>query len=248
VDDEPLARSGLRVLLQGDPTVEVVGESDGGVAAIEDIRRLEPDLVFLDVEMPECGGFEVLEALAGRSFPVVVFVTAYDQYAIRAFESGALDYVLKPFDPARLNKALGRAREKVALLRNHVRLDPVFAIRTLGKTVFIRASEVDWIEAADYYCCLHVSETSHLLRRTMTELLEDLDADAFLRIHRSAIVRIEQVRGLVLNEAGEQDVLLKSGQHLRLSRRYRAELQSRLQSASRIHSDEVRVDAKKFSE
>jgi two-component system LytT family response regulator len=124
----------------------------------------------------------------------------------------------------------------------------MFAIRSLCKTVFIRASEVDWIEAADYYCCLHVSETSHLLRRTMTELLEDLDADAFLRIHRSAIVRIEQVRGLVLNEAGEQDVLLKSGQHLRLSRRYRAELQSRLQSASRIHSDEVRVDAKKFSE
>jgi two-component system, LytTR family, response regulator len=248
VDDEPLARSGVKVLLKDDPTCEIVGESDGGLAAIADIERLKPDLVFLDVEMPECGGFDVLEVLAGRAFPVVIFVTAYDHYAIQAFEAGALDYVLKPFDRLRLNKALERAKEKVVMLRNHVRLDPVFAIRSLGKTIFIRASEVDWIEAADYYCCLHVGESTHLLRRTMTDLLEDLDANAFVRIHRSAIVRIERIRGLVLNEAGEQDVLLKNGEHLRLSRRYRTELQSRLQRDSRIHSQEIRIDAKKLGQ
>jgi two-component system, LytTR family, response regulator len=236
VDDEPLARSALRVLLKQDAACEIVGESDGGAAAIEDIQRLKPDLVFLDVEMPECGGFAVLESLAGRNLPVVIFVTAYDQYAIQAFETGALDYLLKPFDSSRLNKALDRAREKVDLRRNHVRLDPVFAIRTLGKTIFVRASEIDWIEAADYYCCLHVAESTHLLRRTMNELLEDLDPNAFMRIHRSAIVRVDQVRGLVLNESGEHDVLLKNGQHLRLSRRYRNELQSRLLPASRLAS------------
>jgi len=228
VDDEPLARSNLTVLLRLDPEIEIVSECGSGMEALAEIRNSKPDLVFLDVQMPECDGFDVLEMLGGDRPPAVVFVTAYDQYALRAFESGALDYLLKPFDNARFDRALGRAKERIANGRNPPRTIEWLSVKSAGQVSFLKISEIDWIEAADYYSCLHVGGKTHLLRRSMSELDQELDQDAFCRIHRSTIVKLDRVRGLKLNENGEYDVLLDNGTRLRLSRRYRKQLQSRL--------------------
>lgn len=228
VDDEPLARSNLTVLLRRDPEIEVVRECGSGMEAIAEIRGSKPDLLFLDVQMPECDGFDVLEMLGGDLPPAVVFVTAYDQYALRAFEAGALDYLLKPFDNARFDLALVRAKDRIAHDRNPPRTLEKFVVKSAGQVSFLKASEIDWIEAADYYSCLHVGPRTHLLRRSMAELDEELDQTVFCRIHRSTIVRLDRVRGMKLNESGEYDVVLENGTKLRLSRRYRKELQSRL--------------------
>jgi two-component system LytT family response regulator len=228
VDDEPLARSNLTVLLRRDPEIDVVRECGSGMEALTEIRGSKPDLVFLDVQMPECDGFDVLEMLGGELPPAVVFVTAYDQYALRAFEAGALDYLLKPFDNARFDRALGRAKERLAHERNPPPMLERFAVKSAGQVAFLKASEIDWIEAADYYSCLHVGARTHLLRRSMAELDQELDQAVFCRIHRSTIVKLDRVRGLKLNESGEYDVLLEDGTKLRLSRRYRKQLQSRL--------------------
>jgi two-component system, LytTR family, response regulator len=232
VDDEPLARSNLTVLLRLDPEVEVVRECGSGVEALAEIRNSKPDLVFLDVQMPECDGFDVLEMLGGDLPPAVVFVTAYDQYALRAFEAGALDYLLKPFDNARFDRALGRAKERIAQGRNPPRTMACFAVKSAGQVSFLKISEIDWIEAADYYSCLHVGGRTHLLRRSLSELDQELDQAVFCRIHRSTIVKLDRVRGLKLNENGEYDVLLDNGTRHRLSRRYRKQLQSRLRVRS----------------
>jgi two-component system LytT family response regulator len=228
VDDEPLARSNLTVLLRRDPEIDVVRECGSGMEALAEIRSSKPDLVFLDVQMPECDGFDVLEMLGSDLPAAVVFVTAYDQYALRAFEAGALDYLLKPFDNARFDRALGRAKERIGHDRNPPSTLERFAVKSAGQVAFLKASEIDWIEAADYYSCLHVGARTHLLRRSMAELDEDLDQAVFCRIHRSTIVKLDRIRGLKLNESGEYDVLLDNGTKLRLSRRYRKELQSRL--------------------
>ncbi|MGA3049842.1 MAG: LytTR family DNA-binding domain-containing protein [Terracidiphilus sp.] len=228
VDDEPLARSNLTVLLRLDPEIEIVQECGSGMEALTEIRNSKPDLVFLDVEMPECDGFDVLEMLGGELPGVVVFVTAYDQYALRAFEAGALDYLLKPFDDARFNRALERAKKRVAEGRRLPRSSDHLIVKSAGEVLFLKLSEIDWIEAADYYSCLHVGAKAHLLRRSMTDLDEELDRSVFCRIHRSTIVRLDRVRGLRLNENGEYDVLLRDGARLKLSRRYRKELQARL--------------------
>jgi two-component system LytT family response regulator len=228
VDDEPLARSNLTVLLRRDPQIEVVRECGSGMDALAEIRNSKPDLVFIDVQMPECDGFDVLEML-GTDLPrAVVFVTAYDQYALRAFEAGALDYLLKPFDNARFNRALDRAKERIAHSRDPLPTLDRFAVKSAGQVSFLKTSEIDWIEAADYYSCLHVGARTHLLRRSMAELEQELDQAIFCRIHRSTIVKLDRVRGLKLNESGEYDVLLDNGTKLRLSRRYRKQLQSRL--------------------
>jgi two-component system LytT family response regulator len=228
VDDEPLARSSLTVLLRLDPEIEIVSECGSGMEALAEIRNSKPDLVFLDVQMPECDGFDVLE-MSGRDLPpVVVFVTAYDQYALRAFESGALDYLLKPFDDARFGRALSRAKERIAHGRNPPRTMEWLSVKSAGQVLFLKISEIDWIEAADYYSCLHVGGKTHLLRRSMSELDQELDQGVFCRIHRSTIVKLDRVRGLKLNQNGEYDVLLDNGTRLRLSRRYRKQLQSRL--------------------
>ena len=228
VDDEPLARSNLTVLLRLDPEIEVVRECGSGVEAVAEIRGSKPDLVFLDVQMPECDGFDVLEMLGGDLPPAVVFVTAYDQYALRAFEAGALDYLLKPFDNPRFDLALVRAKDRIAHDRNPPPMLEKFVVKSAGQVSFLKASEIDWIEAADYYSCLHVGARTHLLRRSMAELEAELDRTVFCRIHRSTIVRLDRVRGMKLNEGGEYDVVLEDGTKLRLSRRYRKELQSRL--------------------
>ncbi len=228
VDDEPLARSNLSVLLRLDPEIEIVSECGSGVDAPNEIRKTKPDLLFLDVQMPECDGFDVLELL-GKDVPAaVVFVTAYDEYALRAFEAGALDYLLKPFDNARFDRAVDRAKQKIVRDKDQPRKLEFLAVKSAGQVTFVSLPEIDWIEAADYYAGLHVGPKTHLLRRSISELVQDLDPAVFCRIHRSTIVNLNRVRGLKLNEDGDYTVLLGSGTNLRLSRRYRKQLQARL--------------------
>ena len=228
VDDEPLARSNLSVLLRPDPEIEIVAECASGAEALAEIRAANPDLVFLDVQMPECDGFDVLELLGQHLPPAIVFVTAYDQYALRAFDAGALDYVLKPFDNARFARALDRAKQRISRSRDLPRPPERLAIKGTGEIVFVKISEIDWIEAADYYACLHVGTKTHLLRRSLAELEQELNQNVFCRIHRSSIVNLERVRGLEINQEGEYEVVLDRGTRLRLSRRYRKQLESRL--------------------
>jgi two-component system, LytTR family, response regulator len=229
VDDEPLARTNLAVLLCRHPEIELVAECGSGREALSTMRTFKPNLVFLDVQMPECDGFEVMEKL-GREAPCIIFVTAYDTYALRAFEVGALDYLLKPFDDARFELTLERAKERIALANDGQEAKWPFVIKSAGQICFVATSEIDWIEAADYYVSLHVGRKTHLLRRSMAELEQELDNSAFCRIHRSAIVRLDRVRRLEVNESGEYDVLLNNGTRIRLSRRYRKQLQSRMQN------------------
>ena len=230
VDDEPLARSNLKVVLRQEPDIESIAECGSGAEAIAEIRSTRPELVFLDVQMPECSGFEVLERLKADDFlPVIVFVTAYDEYALRAFDAGALDYLLKPFDDARFALAMQRARQKIAALAAGLpREIPRLTVRSAGHVVYVPIPDIDWIEAADYYVCLHVDTKSHLLRQSMAELEQELDSKIFCRIHRSTIVNLRRVRALEVDSAGEYEVVLESGKKLRLSRRFRKELQARM--------------------
>lgn len=228
VDDEPLARRNLLVLLQGDPDIGSIEECASGAEAVETIRRRKPDLLFLDVQMPECDGFDVLELLGSDGPQTIIFVTAHDEYALRAFEAGALDYLLKPFDDARFTRALARAKEKIAHYASHQTLPRRLVVKLPGRLRFIDVSDVDWVEAASYYSCLHVGPETHAIRRTMAELERDLGEDRFVRIHRSTIVNLERIRGLELQSSGEYDVVLRSGVRLGLSRRYKKELQARM--------------------
>ena len=232
VDDEPLARSNLLVLSRRDPEIEVVAQCGSGGEAVEAIRRLQPDLLFLDVQMPECDGFDVLEMLGKDLPPATIFVTAYDQYALRAFEAGALDYLLKPFDNARFELALNRAKQRIRMVENRQPLGPPrlerIVVKSAGEVCFLKTSDIDWIEAADYYACLHVGGKNHLLRRSLAELEQDLDPNIFCRVHRSSIVNLDRVQGLKLAEDGEYEILLDNGTRVRLSRRYRKHLEARI--------------------
>jgi len=236
VDDEPLARSNIAVLLRADPEVGVVGECGSGAEAMGEIRVAKPDLLFLDVQMPECDGFDVLELMGIDVPPAIVFVTAYDQYALRAFEAGALDYLLKPFDNARFELALSRAKQRIRLGENQPRLLERFAIKSAGELCFVKICEIDWIEAADYYSCLHVGARSHLIRRSMAELEADLDPKLFCRVHRSGIVNLDRVCSLKLSEDGEYEVVLEDGARVRMSRRYRKQLQERMGLGTEVPS------------
>jgi two-component system LytT family response regulator len=243
-DDEPLARERLRTLLAPEDWLEIVAECPNGTAAIESIERLHPDLVFLDVQMPGATGFEVIEAVGPDRMPLVVFVTAFDQYALRAFDVHALDYLLKPFDRDRFQQALGRARQQLErrptgdlerrLLALVQDLKPAaqrlerFVIKSGGRVFFVRADEIDWIEAAGNYVKLHVGADAHLFRETMNALESQLDADTFFRIHRSHIVNIERVKELQPWFNGEYVVFLRNGTRLTLSRGYREKLQDRI--------------------
>jgi len=229
VDDEALARRNVTVLLRGDPDIGAVTECGSGVDAIGEIRTSKPDLVFLDVQMPECDGFDVLEMLGSESPSTLIFVTAYDEYALRAFDAGALDYLLKPFDDARFGRALTRAKDKLA---HYPPTQPKAAerlvVKSLGQVLFLDVADIDWIEAADYYACVHVGNDTHLMRRTLMDLERDLGEERFIRIHRSIIVNLERIRGLELEADGEYAVVLKSKVRLRLSRRFRKRLQERM--------------------
>jgi two-component system LytT family response regulator len=233
VDDESLARSNLTVLLQADPDIASVTECASGMEAVEEIKRSKPDLVFLDVQMPECGGFDVLELL-GNDLPTIIFVTAYDEYALRAFEAGALDYLLKPFDNARFGRALNRAKDKLAhYAPSRPRSAERLVIKNRAQVLFIDIADIDWVEAAGYYACVHVGSDTHIIRRTLLDLEQDLGGDRFCRIHRSVIVNLDRIQGLELQKGGEYEVILKSKVRLQLSRRFRKPLEERMDSMSR---------------
>jgi two-component system, LytTR family, response regulator len=236
VDDEPLARRNLTVLLRRDPDIGSVVECASGFDAIEEIRKSKPDLLFLDVQMPECDGFDVIELLGSDLPSTIIFVTAYDEYALRAFEAGALDYLLKPFDDARFGRALYRAKDKLAHYAP-LQSQPVerLVVKSRGQVMFLNVADIDWIEAADYYACLHVGNDTHIMRRTLSELERDLDDGKFMRIHRSIIVNLDRIRGLEVQDDGEYEVVLKSKVRLRLSRRFRKRLQDRME-AYRVQS------------
>ncbi len=241
VDDEPLARRGLRAHLAGERDVEVVAECGDGREAVRLIRELEPDLVFLDVQMPELDGFGVLEQAAAGRLPSVIFVTAYDKYALRAFDVHALDYLLKPFDAERFAEALARARTQIEReglseislrlqsliddLRTNQKYAERLVVKAAGRIFFLGAEEIDWVEAADNYVRVHAGRDSHLLRETMNSLEKRLDPALFLRVHRSAIVNVRRIKELHTLFRGEYEIILHDGTRLSTGRGYRDRLQ-----------------------
>src|SRR5215472_8421068 len=244
VDDEPLGRERIRTLLAADPAIEVVGESSDSRHAVASIAKLKPELLFLDVQMPEMNGFAVLAAIASDHMPAVIFVTAYDHYAVQAFQVHALDYLLKSFDRKRFGQAVHRAKMEITRGREH-KFDERLAalledlqeqygkperliVRSGGRIIFLRVEEIDWIEAADNYVCLHVGRESHLLRGTMASVEQRLDARKFVRIHRSTIVNLDRVRELAPLFHGDYAVRLRDGTELVLSRNCREKLQEPL--------------------
>ena len=243
-DDEPLARARLRMLLADEPWIDVIAECSDGPSAIAAIEKFQPELVFLDVQMPGGSGFEVIEAVGAGRMPFVIFVTAFDRYALRAFDVHALDYLLKPFDRDRFRDALTRARERIErrsdgdlerrLLAIVSDLKPGpqplerFVIKAGGRVFFLRAEDIEWIEAAGNYVKLHVGAETHVFRETMNSLEARLNPSVFFRIHRSHIVNIERVRELQPWFNGEYVVFLTSGARLTLSRGYREKLQDRI--------------------
>jgi two-component system LytT family response regulator len=247
VDDEPVARARLVTLLGEEPDVEVIGECSNGAEACEAIRKDAPDLVFLDVQMPAMNGFAVCEALGPDRMPAVVFVTAYDEYALQAFEVHALDYLLKPFSGPRFKAALRHAREQLErhrtgdLGRRLLTLVPDaqaarqaaqrLVVKSSGRVYFVRTADIDWCEAAGNYVRLHVGPLEHLLREAMSRLESRLDPQQFFRIHRSTIVNVDRIQELRSSFGGESVVVLRDGTRLTLSRGYRESLQSRLGDA-----------------
>ena len=243
-DDEPLARQRLRMLLQDADWLEVIGEAKDGASTVAAIEKLQPDLVFLDIEMPNGSGFDVIDTVGASKMPFVIFVTAYDKYALKAFDVHAVDYLLKPFDRERFHEALARAKgqlERVTsgelerrLLQLVQDLTPVqqrlerFVIKSGGRVFFVPTAEIDWIEAAGNYVKLHVGTDEHLFRETMNAIEAKLNPDAFYRIHRSHMVNVERIRELQPWFNGEYVVFLKNGTQLTLSRGYREKLQERI--------------------
>jgi two-component system, LytTR family, response regulator len=240
VDDEPLARERLVSLLASESDIEIVGQSVNGVEAVAAIQEKSPDLVLLDVQMPELDGFGVLAALEGERRPAVIFVTAHDRFALKAFEVHAIDYLLKPFDRERFQKALNRAREQLkqgqggqiderlsALLagikKEEKQLDRI-PVKSSGRVVLVKINDIDWIEAADNYVNLHTGKEAHLHRETMSSLEQKLPASRFLRISRSTMVNVERIKELQPMFHGDYTVILQNGTKLNLSRGYREAL------------------------
>lgn len=239
VDDEPLARERLLKLLRAEPEIELAGEAANGRDAVKLIREIKPGLVFLDVQMPELDGFGVLAELSEAERPAVIFVTAFDKFALKAFDVHAIDYLLKPFDKERFQTALRRAldhlarkqpneiHEQLSALLSEMRpaqASDRIAVKGDGRVVFVKTSDVDWIEAADNYVSLHVGKESHLLRETMTALEARLPKQ-FLRISRSTMVNTERIKELQPLFHGEYTVILRDGTKLTLSRSHRDKLQ-----------------------
>jgi two-component system, LytTR family, response regulator len=237
-DDEPLARERLSFLLAGQDEVEVAGECRNGKEVIAALKKSRFDVLFLDIQMPGKSGFEVLEQIGPAQMPVTVFVTAHNEYAVQAFEVHALDYLTKPVEPERLQATLVRVRERIAsqaALITHEQMKSVLSSLESGgvsrpdfprrmmvhngaRDSFVNVNEIDWIEAADYYACLHVGAKSFMLRETIKELSNTLDPAKFVRIHRSVIVNVEQVSEIFREGQGEGSVVLKNGQRLRMSK------------------------------
>jgi two-component system LytT family response regulator len=240
VDDEQLARDRLRQLLDEQPEIELVGECADGREAVDVIRKQSPDLIFLDIQMPELNGFEVLEAIEAEPMPVIVFVTAHDKFALQAFEVHAVDYLLKPFDRERFESALRRALQQVKYREDPARAEAQaavlaevqaptksierLAVKSGGRIRFVRTADIAWIESAHNYVEIHEDKQSHLLRDTISAIEQKLPQDKFVRISRSTIVNVEKIKELEPLFYGEYTVTLQNGKRLTLSRRYRSKL------------------------
>ena len=254
VDDEPLARRNLRVLLEKDPQIEILDECRNGREAVKAINALSPDLIFLDIQMPELDGFDVLARVGAEQIQAIIFVTAFDQYALKAFEVHALDYLLKPFDDERFAFALRRAKSQIeareinrvskrllALLEERQSLADSSAeknyltrlmIKASGRVVLLKVGEIDFIEADGNYAKLHVGRKAHLLREKMHDLEGRLDPAKFVRIHRSVIVNLDRIKEMHPHFNGDYVVVLEDGRQLRLSRTRRENLEARLKAVS----------------
>lgn len=236
VDDEPLAREGLRMLLSRDPEISSIQEAKDGRAAVKAILNTQPDLVFLDVQMPEMDGFRVVREVGAKRMPAVVFVTAHDRYAIQAFEINAIDYLLKPVTEERFTEALKRAKARlhpqagdvtnrqiigllqvIASPRKYLKR---LAVRSAGKTVFVDVQDIDWIEAAENYVQLHTGRARHLLHVPLNTLEKSLDPDNFLRVHRSIIVNVKRIKELQPGPHGEYVITLQNDVRLQSGRSY----------------------------
>ena len=244
VDDERLSRRRIRRLLTLESDCEVVGECTNGAEAVDALRTAMPDILYLDVQMPELDGFEVIAALK-EVRPLIIFTSAYDDYALRAFEVHAFDYLLKPFDGRRFLESLKRAKIRIAqdrtekadnnrlfeLVENLTRprrMPDRIAVKNNGRVVFVRLDEIDWFEASDNYVCLHCGRETHVVRETMNELEARLDSGQFLRVHRSAIVNLDRIRELQPWFRGDYRVILRDGTELTLTKNHREKLESRL--------------------
>ncbi len=242
VDDEPLAREGLSMLLSLDPEISAIHEAKNGREAVIAIRNVRPDLVFLDVQMPEMDGFAVVKEVGAIQMPAVVFVTAHDQYAIQAFEVNAIDYVLKPVTEERFARALERVKTRIRLRARHDTSRHIIslletiasprrylkrlAVRTAGKTIFVDIEDVDWMEAAENYVQLHSGRARHLVHVAMNTLEKSLDPEMFVRIHRSVIVNIQRIREMQPALHGEYVITLENGVRLQSGRVYNGKLRA----------------------
>lgn len=259
-DDEPLARNRIRRLLSGEKDVEIVAECKNGREAVAALDHHRPDLLFLDIQMPELDGFGVMEEIGADQMPVVIFVTAYDQYAVQAFETHALDYLLKPFDEERFQKALQRARghldrsrtaeiaARLLAMLQDVRPQPAPAsdrlvIKSGGRVIFLKAEEIDWVEAAANYVRIHTGTDEYLMRETMNAFEAKLDSRRFMRIHRSIIVNLEKIKQLQPCNNGEYIVVLRTGKELSLSRSFRDRIQDYLRRSPTFLRGTVQTSA-----
>lgn len=240
VDDEPLARDRVKRFLRDEHDISVIGECGNGREAVAAIKEQQPDLVFLDIQMPEKNGFEVVKSLNEKTMPAVIFVTAYDQYALQAFDVHALDYLLKPFNRERLHKAVSHARDQIetkrignlderlasliADLKSERKYLERLVVKSVGRVFFLKVDEIDWIEAAGNYVKLHTGREAHMIRETMNGIEAKLDPDKFLRIHRSTVVHIDRIKELHPMFSGDYAVILRNGTELALSRNYRERL------------------------
>ncbi len=248
VDDEPIARDRVRRMLREEKDIEIIGECGNGAETVAFINEHEPDLVFLDIQMPEMNGFEVLQAIDSDKIPAVIFVTAFDQYAIHAFDVHALDYLLKPFTQKRFQQTMWHIRgqfenskfvkidERLVSLLSDLKANKKYlerlVVKSVGRVFFLRTDEIDWIEAAGNYAKLHVGKEGHMIRETMNGLEAKLNPDKFLRIHRSTLVNIDRIKELHPMFSGDYSVMLKNGTELTLSRNYRDRLLELFQKSS----------------
>jgi two-component system LytT family response regulator len=228
VDDVDLAREHIRRMLAAEPDLRVVGEAGDGRTALQAIESLAPDLVFLDVRLPDMDGFEIARRLPPGDKPVVIYVSAYDDKVVEAFDVNAIDYVLKPFDQERFRRALDRARHKLRAETKRRRYLTRLTIKDRARTEFVATRDIDYVDVAGHYLCIHVGRTVHLQRGTLTDLERQLDPTEFCRIHRAVIVRLDRIRALTARRNGDYDVLLHDGAKLLMSRTYGDEARRRL--------------------